>query len=159
MHTILSILLITLTLIIASGCQSVDPKNPPMTLATNPNAPKDTIEKFYGARQWNHIKNLKYDAFVVLRGYVADNRTILTPRIIKSFPDNSRDGRALNFSEGIRLTPVTVGGRIRASAEIYVYFYETAIIPHQALVVAKQQSNVGPTSASGRDLFMTIVTY
>lgn len=142
-----------------SGCQSTDPKNPPMTLESNPNAPKDVIQKFYGTQQWNYVKNLKYDAFVVLRGYVSDNYSIPNPRITKSFPDTTRDALAREFAKDIRLTPVTVAGRLRASAEIYVYFYETALNPRQALVIAKQQSSIGPTASVGGDLYLITVTY
>ncbi len=142
-----------------SGCQHAGSKNPPMTLDSNPDAPKDAIQKFYGTEQWNYVKNLKYDAFVILRGYVSSNYTIPNARIIKSFPDTTRDALAREFSKDIRLTPVTVGGRIRAAAEIYVYFYESGLNPRQALVIAKQQSSIGPTASVGGDLYLITVTY
>ena len=130
-----------------------------MTLATNPNAPNDVIQEFYSASRWNQIKNLKYDAFVVLRGVIADNRTIPNPRITKSFPDNQRDAMALDFARDIRISPVTIGGRIRGSAEVHVYFYETTRRPRQALVVAKQQSTTGPTASLGGTTYLLTVTY
>ncbi|WP_152032838.1 hypothetical protein [Ereboglobus luteus] len=159
MRNIINALLISTVLLALAGCQSSSSKPTPVTLATNPNSPNNLIQQFYGTAQWNRIKDMKYDGFVIMRGVIADNRTIPNPRIIKSYPDNSRDMMALDFAKDIRITPVTVGGRIRGSGEIYVYFYETKLPPREALVIAKQQDTIGPTVSIGGTFYLITVAY
>ncbi|MDF9827157.1 hypothetical protein M2103_000785 [Ereboglobus sp. PH5-5] len=159
MRNTINALLISSVLFALAGCQSSSSKPTPVTLATNPKAPNDLIQMFYGGAQWNRIKDMQYDGFVVMRGIIADNRTIPNPRIVKSFPDDSRNERALEFAKEIRLTPVTVGGRVRGAGEIHVYFYETKIPPREALVIAKQQDTVGPTASAGGTFYLVTVSY
>jgi hypothetical protein len=129
------------------------------SLAGNPRLPGSVIAHFYTGSGWDTVKNLPYDAFVILRGDIQPDRHIKISRIVESFPDDSRIALAREYSRHARITPVTVGTHVHPMAEVYVIFYDTAPGRRQALVFADQVGNPAATDSFGGRGYLYIVYY
>lgn len=153
------VILLILLLVSVVGCRTMPTGRPYNTLEGNPDLPHREIRDFYGINQWERIGHLPFDGYVILRGNIQNDRSVTIRKIIKSHPDQRRNELAETFATRARLTPTTVGSRIRPSADIYVVFFETHSTPNRALVFAKQRYAAPPTEVDGGDRFMTIWVY
>ncbi len=129
------------------------------TLENHPLVPKETLRLFYEPERWREIRSMEYDGLVVLRGRIRRDRTVEVSRVHEAYPNNSRNAAARRYAEGIRIRPISVGTRVPAQAEVYVFFYETNRFPHEAIVVARQIGTAAPAYAEGGDFYLNHIFY
>ena len=129
------------------------------TLDGNPALKTKNLRMFYQETTWRTLKDHPYDAYVIMRGRVREDRTIDVRVVEESYPNELRVEMAKAMSEGIRVSANSVGGRIRSGARIYVVFYETFRLPCEAIVFAEPTGMAAPGASIGGDFFLTTVTY
>lgn len=153
-------LLLAISTSLLAGCAAGDisSKTPAWTLQDNPRAPYKLLEKFFDPAKWGTVRKMKYDGYVELRGTVNEDHSVNIGHVYEAFPDDSRNELAMEFSKKVRMSPVKVGSHVRPGAKIYVYFYERGHSPHEALVVAEQDSPVA-TDSFGGTIYLTIFEY
>lgn len=134
-------------------------KETPVTLDSNSTLPKKEIKMFYGKKQWNEIKDLEYDGYVIFKAGVTKSRELKLLKILASYPDDSRNELAEQFAEGLKLQNSNVGSRIKKSAKVYVIFYEKNHTPNQALVIGKRNQSISSTESVGGNYYMTVIRY
>lgn len=157
MKKILSLFLLATLL---SGCQTSSPMREGNTLVSNTRIPHRLIAGFYEPAQWRNLENLPFDAYVVLRGTVNNDRTVRVNRVLQSYPNDQRIAKAKEMMDLVRLFPNTVGTRVPPSAEIFVVFYETHANPNTALVFARQIGAAPSTTGDvGGNLYLGIRKY
>lgn len=131
------------------------------TLAGNPYIPHEILRGFYSPHDWPEIRDMPYDAFVVLRGTVERDNSVTIRSTAAYYPetDTSRLQRAIRYADDVKLSPISVGTHIRPYAEVFVVFYESQAEPNMALVFARQTVTPGTQDASSRRIYLKTWTY
>ena len=124
------------------------------TLSGNPRIPVDDLREFFERGEWDEVKDAKYDAYVILKGVVEEDRTVTVDQVLDFYPDDSRNDLALKFAKKVEIVANRIGTRVKPRAKVYVVFYEKSLIMNQAMVFAKQQGAL-PTGQFGHNLYMT----
>lgn len=128
------------------------------TLSGNPRIPVDDLREFFEKGKWEEMKDVEYDAYVILRGAVEEDRSVTVDQILDFYPDDSRNDLALKFAKRAAIVPNRIGTRVKPAAKVYVVFYEKSLIMKQAMVFAKQQGALA-TDQFGHNLYVTYWYY
>ena len=154
----MKVLVISSCLLLAlAGCKTtMEPLSDEVVhaLSGNPRIPVDDLREFFQGGKWDEVKDIKYDAYVILRGTVEEGRSVTVDQVLDFYPDDSRNDLALKFANNVEIVANRIGTRVKPSAKVYVVFYEKSLIMNQAMVFAKQQGALA-TSQFGHNLYMT----
>lgn len=124
-------------LFLAGGCAAAREAtaSPAYTLVSNPQAPRKWIERVYGPG-WDTLKDLPYDACVILEGRLSAAREVENLRVQQAFPDNRRVAMAKALCTREHFSPVGIGTMVRQRAVVDCYFFEQTQQQPEALPVA-----------------------
>lgn len=128
------------------------------TISANRAFPSASIAEYYGGEQWAKIKDLPYDAYVILDATVGKEHSLKGLRVVKAYPDAARNDTALKYAGSFEVLAPSVASRIPPQVEVYVVFYDQGR-GGQALVYARQVESIAPTDNLYRQEYMCIYNY
>ena len=137
------------------GCVSTAPQQNGMmhTLGARRDLPTQDIEKLFGPSEWSKLRDLEYEAVVVMTADVRADGSLRLGRVRESFPDASWQALAKSFASDAELRAASVGSHIDPKAEVVVIFFKRALDGNLALIFARQAGEPAPGMAS-RALFL-----
>jgi hypothetical protein len=139
-------MLFCLASLLLCGCTSnVGPGVPAVpTLAGDRRLPAGDIERFFSPTQWQKLRDLGYDGFVIMDAQVRADGSLRVGKVRDSYPDASWHTLARQFGEEARLRAASVGSHIDPPAEVFVVFFKRAFDGNLALIFARQKSDPAP---------------
>lgn len=146
--------------LLLAGCAASSTSPPPAryTLLDIPGLPKARLAGGFKPSEWERWTNLHCTGHVVLDGAVREDGTIANLRVTDSHPDHARDSLAVQLSEDLRVSAVTIGSRVPPKARIYVIFYETPPI-RTAMVFGIADDTIAPTGVQGGSQQLLLRSY
>jgi len=147
------------TLLLAS-CASGVPRQSveAHTLETIRGLPTQDIEKLFSASEWQKLRRLEYEAFVLMDAEIRADGSLRLQRVRESFPDDSWQPLAKSFAAEAKLRAATVGSHLAPGAQVVVVFFKPALDGNLALIFARQKEEPIPGMTS-RALYLHTTRY
>lgn len=128
------------------------------TLRDVPGLPFTLLSQGFKPSEWDRLASLRYTGYVILAGRVDESGSIPSPRVLKAYPDSSRNDLAVEFSGDIQVVATTIGSHVPPTAKVFVVFYETPPI-RTALVFGEADATIAPTGVTGGARQLLIKSY
>jgi len=153
-------LLFTVASLLLVACSSPTPGRPAATAPDDrtDSIPWKEIEALYNSREQRTLRNLKYSAYVIMQGEIADDDRVRISRISESYPDHVRDRLARVFGHTAVIQTPTIGSRIIPKAEVFVIFYDDTLEGNIALIFAKRLEYSGK-GAFAEGVYLNAIRY
>jgi hypothetical protein len=111
------------------------------------------MEQLFSPMQWQKLRDLEFDAFVVMDADIREDGTLRLGKVRERYPNASWDYLAGAFGSEANLRAATVGSHIDPPAEVCVVFFKKEIDGSLVLIFA-QQKNDPPVGMNQKATFL-----